>query len=118
MATINANDIGILVNVATGQTADLLLLNGNGGRSLAYGADGTLTLTGGGTPSTASLLIKHGVPLKVVSERLGHAKASFTMDTYQHVMPGMQADAARTYERIVTTHTASTARPASTGSAW
>ncbi|MBX7070332.1 MAG: site-specific integrase [Microthrixaceae bacterium] len=64
----------------------------------------------------ASLLIKHGVPLKVVSERLGHAKASFTMDTYQHVMPGMQADAARTYERIVTTHTASTARPASTGS--
>jgi integrase len=48
----------------------------------------------------ASLLIKHGIPLKVVSERLGHAKASFTMDTYQHIMPGMQADAARTYERM------------------
>jgi integrase len=28
----------------------------------------------------ACLLIKNGVPLKVVSERRGHAKASFTMD--------------------------------------
>jgi integrase len=65
----------------------------------------------------ASLLIKDGVPLKVVSERLGHAKASFTMDTYQHVMPGMQADAARTYERIIATPTPSRRRPsASTGS--
>lgn len=42
----------------------------------------------------ASLLIKNLVPLKVVSKRLGRAKASFTMDTYRHVMPGMQGDAA------------------------
>ena len=40
----------------------------------------------------ATLLIKAGVPVKVVSERLGHATAAFTIETYQHVMPGMQAE--------------------------
>ena len=49
-----------------------------------------------------SLLIKEGVPVKVVSERLGHAHIAFTIETYQHVLPGMQADAARTYERLAT----------------
>lgn len=32
--------------------------------------------------------------MKVVSERLGHANVAFTMNVYQHVLPGMQADAA------------------------
>lgn len=45
--------------------------------------------------------IKAGVPVKVVSERLGHADAAFTIETYQHVLPGMQADAARTCEQLV-----------------
>ena len=49
-----------------------------------------------------SLLIKEGVPVKVVSERLGHANVAFTIQTYQHVLPGMQADAARTYQRLAT----------------
>jgi Phage integrase family len=48
-----------------------------------------------------TLLIKAGVPVKVVSERLGHATPAFTIDTYQHVVPGMQADAARVFEQIV-----------------
>ena len=48
-----------------------------------------------------TLLIKAGVPVKVVSERLGHATPAFTIDTYQHVLPGMQADAARLFERLV-----------------
>ncbi|MGQ0433140.1 MAG: site-specific integrase [Microthrixaceae bacterium] len=48
-----------------------------------------------------TLLIKAGVPVKVVSERLGHAKASFTIDTYQHVLPGMQAAAARLFEQLI-----------------
>jgi len=47
-----------------------------------------------------TLLIKEGVPVKVVSEWLGHAHIAFTIQTYQHVLPGMQADAARTYERL------------------
>jgi integrase len=41
----------------------------------------------------ATLLARAGVHPKVVSERLGHANAKFTIETYQHVMPGMQADA-------------------------
>jgi integrase len=34
-----------------------------------------------------TLLIAAGVPVKVVSERLGHATPAFTIETYQHVMP-------------------------------
>ena len=30
----------------------------------------------------------------VVSERLGHASIGITLDTYSHVMPGMQEEAA------------------------
>jgi len=41
-----------------------------------------------------TLLIKEGVPVKVVSERLGHANIAFTIQTCQHVLPGMQAEAA------------------------
>lgn len=48
-----------------------------------------------------TLLIKAGVPVKVVSERLGHATPAFTIDTYQHVLPGMQADAARLFEGLI-----------------
>jgi integrase len=47
-----------------------------------------------------TLLIKAGVPVKVVSERLGHGNITLTIETYQHVMPGMQADAARVYEAL------------------
>ncbi len=42
----------------------------------------------------ASLLFAAGTPIKVVSERLGHANPGFTMATYQHVMPGMGAEPA------------------------
>jgi integrase len=49
----------------------------------------------------ATLLIKAGVPITVVNERLGHITAAFTIETYQHVMPGMQADAALTYQHLV-----------------
>jgi integrase len=31
---------------------------------------------------------------KVVSERLGHASIGITLDTYSHVMPGMQEEPA------------------------
>jgi len=48
-----------------------------------------------------TLLIAAGVPVKVVTERLGHAHPAFTIDTYQHVLPGMQAEAARVFERLV-----------------
>ena len=38
-------------------------------------------------------LLAAGQPLKVVSERLGHAKTSITLDTYAHIPPGMQEGA-------------------------
>lgn len=49
----------------------------------------------------ATILLKEGVPAKVVSERLGHANVAFTMSVYQHVLPGMQADAAHIFAKIV-----------------
>ena len=48
-----------------------------------------------------TLLIKDLVPVKVVSERLGHANVAFTIETYQHVLPGMQSDAAHAFEALV-----------------
>lgn len=49
----------------------------------------------------ATLLLKAGVPLKVVSERLGHSNPAFTMATYQHILPGMQAEAADTFAALL-----------------
>jgi integrase len=49
----------------------------------------------------ATLLLKAGVNVKVVSERLGHASAAFTMNVYQHVLPGMQAEAADTFAMLI-----------------
>lgn len=41
------------------------------------------------------------MPLKVVSERLGHANPAFTLSGYQHLLPGIQADAAKTFAAAV-----------------
>ena len=49
----------------------------------------------------ATILLKAGVPVKVVSERLGHSSPAFTMTVYQHVLPGMQADAAAAFSAAV-----------------
>ena len=49
----------------------------------------------------ATLLLKAGVPVKVVSERLGHTNVAFTMSCYQHVLPGMQAEAAAMFADII-----------------
>lgn len=44
--------------------------------------------------SCASLLLVQGVSPRVVMETLGHSQISLTMDTYSHVMPLLQRDAA------------------------
>ena len=41
----------------------------------------------------ATLLLSAGVNPKIVSERLGHASITLTMDTYSHVLPDMQKSA-------------------------
>lgn len=45
--------------------------------------------------SYATAALRAGVPVKVVSERLGHASVSFTQDIYMHVIPGMDEHAAK-----------------------
>lgn len=49
----------------------------------------------------ATILLQQNVHPKVVSERLGHSSIAFTMTVYQHVMPGMQAEAAATFGNAV-----------------
>jgi integrase len=49
----------------------------------------------------ATLLLGQGVHPKVVSERLGHASVNITLDTYSHVLPGLQAAAAETLDNIL-----------------
>jgi integrase len=44
--------------------------------------------------SHASQLLRAGVSVKVVSERLGHSAIGITIDAYAHILPGMQEDAA------------------------
>ena len=41
----------------------------------------------------ASLMLLRGASQKVISEALGHASTAFTMDTYSHIIEGMQEDA-------------------------
>jgi integrase len=49
----------------------------------------------------ATILLRDGVPVKVVSERLGHASVTITLQIYAHVMPGMQAAAAARFAALI-----------------
>jgi len=42
-----------------------------------------------------------GVNVKEISERLGHSNIKITLDTYSHVLPNMQEDAANIIEDIL-----------------
>ena len=49
----------------------------------------------------ATLLLKNGEDILTVSRRLGHAKASTTLDVYGHVLPGMDKQAAELFGNVV-----------------
>jgi integrase len=49
----------------------------------------------------ATLLLADGVPVKVVSECLGHASATITLTVYQHVHPGMGRQAADRFAALL-----------------
>ena len=51
--------------------------------------------------TAATLALAAGVSPKVVSEQLGHASAAFTLDTYAHVLPHMQDEAATKVEEML-----------------
>ena len=46
--------------------------------------------------SYATAALKAGISPKIISERLGHSSAAFTLQTYTHVIPGMDELAAST----------------------
>lgn len=49
----------------------------------------------------ATLALSAGVNPKLVSERLGHSTIEVTMNTYSHVLPGMQEEAALALELLL-----------------
>lgn len=49
----------------------------------------------------ATLLLSEGINVKVISERLGHSSIKITLDTYSHVLPIMQEEAAKTLDAII-----------------
>jgi integrase len=48
----------------------------------------------------ATFMLLQGVHPKIVSERLGHASIGITLDTYSHVLPTMQTEAARAFDEL------------------
>ncbi len=49
----------------------------------------------------ASMLLADGVPPRVVMEILGHSQISLTMNTYAHVMPALQREAADRMDAVL-----------------
>ena len=49
----------------------------------------------------ATILLTAGVPVHVVSQRLGHASPVVTLTVYAHVVPGSQREAADLFARLV-----------------
>ena len=47
-------------------------------------------------------MLKHGTRhIKIVSERLGHANVKITLETYAHVIPGMQEEATEKFSETL-----------------
>lgn len=51
--------------------------------------------------SHATALLQAGMPAKVIAERLGHYSTAFTMDTYAHVAPSLEQEAADRFDALV-----------------
>ena len=51
--------------------------------------------------TAATLMLRAGIHPKIVSERLGHATVAITLDTYSHVLPDMQRDAAAALDAVL-----------------
>lgn len=51
--------------------------------------------------TAATLMLQSGVHPKVVQERLGHADVTITLQTYSHVLPSLQVDAAEKISRLL-----------------
>jgi integrase len=61
--------------------------------------------------TAATFLLSEGVHPKIVSEMLGHTDIGITLNLYSHVIPGLQAHAAGTFDRVFG-ESAASVRPA------
>jgi len=52
--------------------------------------------------TAATLMLQQGIHPKVVQERLGHADITLTLNTYSHVLPSMQEEAAEKLDELLT----------------
>ncbi len=46
-------------------------------------------------------MLKAGIHPKIVSERLGHTNIGITLDTYSHVLPGLQERGAERFDEML-----------------
>jgi integrase len=51
--------------------------------------------------TAATLAVAAGVSVKVISDQLGHASISFTLERYSHVLPSIQDEAVAKVERML-----------------
>jgi integrase len=49
----------------------------------------------------ASLSLNQGIPVIEVSRRLGHSRASITLDIYAHLIPVMQSEVAEVIDDLI-----------------
>ncbi len=52
--------------------------------------------------TAATLMLNHGIPVIVVSRRLGHARPSITLDIYGHLIPDKQKEVALLMNQLLT----------------
>lgn len=52
--------------------------------------------------TAATMMLQQGIHPKVVQERLGHSDISLTLNTYSHVLPSMQDEAAEKMDELLT----------------
>ena len=83
-------------------------------RSAARGSTGSASAAARGSPraarpvqrptaglAAASLMLVQGVSPRVVKETLGHNSIALTMNTYSHVLPALQREAADAVDRLL-----------------
>jgi integrase len=120
---LSAEMVALLKQHRTAQTAQRLAASAWHDHDLVFtGRDGSFLnentvrhtfgriLTAAGLPhmrihdlrhSAATLMLQAGIHPKIVSERLGHATITITLDRYSHVTPTMQEQAADTIEELL-----------------
>ena len=97
-------DQGLVFAKEEGKLGDPLQSNNLGQREFAKlirEAGVKLITIHGLRHTSATLALKAGTPVHVVSQRLGHKKIEITLNVYAHALPSMQKDAARKLSELL-----------------